>query len=403
MRRALVQFAMVALLLMPAAAAAAAGPQFGPPKVPAGFQIEPVVQNVHHPTRLAFGPDGRLYIAQQTGEVLAVTLKDGREVGRDQVAMAKSNLLGIALQGDKLWTSDTGAIAVYTRTPDGRYANRREIVTGVPHGLHQNDGFAWGPDGKLYWGLGSTTDRGPEKHPWSGSIMRMNPDGTGLEVFARGFRNPYGIAFDPAGHLWVTDNGADKPATSDELNLVEPGGDYGFPDLFEMPPAGSPTKAPVVLFGEHNSTDGLAFYSASQFAEAYRGGLFVAEWGSSFDDTTGRAVGFVRLPRGGAAGRASVEPFVTGLTRPLDVTVGPAGDVWVADFVPGIVYRVSYGQPTPAPGPSPSPNRPGPGPGPQPPARPPAWGWVAGGLVLLVGIGTMFVAIRRHRQKSLHR
>lgn len=83
-----------------------------------------------------FGPDGRLYIAQQTGEIIAVTLKDGQEIARDQVAKAKLHLLGIALKEDKLWTSDTGAISVYTRTPDGRYTNRQEIVMKIPHGLH---------------------------------------------------------------------------------------------------------------------------------------------------------------------------------------------------------------------------------------------------------------------------
>lgn len=248
------------LVLAALAAHAASETKFGPPTVPAGFRIEPVIQDLHHPTRLQFGPDGRLYIAQQTGEIIAVTLAGGKETARQQVAKAKLHLLGIALKDDRLWTSDTGAISVYTRAADGTYTDRHEIVPNVPHGLHQNDGFAWGPDGKLYWGLGSTKDRGPESHDWSGTIIRMNPDGTDLAVYARGFRNPYGIAFDGQGRLWVTDNGADDPVSSDELNLVLQGAHYGYPDVFEMPPPGSLTKAPVVLFGDHNSTNGLTVY-----------------------------------------------------------------------------------------------------------------------------------------------
>lgn len=305
------------------------------PQVPAGFQIQPAITGLHHPTRLAFGPDGRLYVAQQTGEVVAVTLKDGRETARDQVAKAKVNLLGLALKGDKLWISDTGSIAVYTRTAEGRYDNRQDLLAGIPFGLHQNDGLAWGPDGMLYFGVGSTTDRGPEQHEWSGTVMRMNPDGTGVEVYARGFRNPYGIGFGPDGRLWVTDNGVDNPPTADELNQVVQGGDYGFPKVFEMPPAGSVTRAPVALFGGHNSTDGLVVYTGTQFPEQYRGGIFVAEWGSSFDETTGRAVGFVTTD-------GKVSQLATGLDRPLDVTMGPDGDLWVADFVPGTVWRISY-------------------------------------------------------------
>ncbi len=370
------------LLLIPSVAAGADEPQFGPPKAPPGFQIAPVIQDLHHPTRLAFGPDGRLYVAQQTGEVVAVTLKDGREAARDQVVKAKLHLLGIALKDDKLWVSDTGAIAVYTRQPDGRYADRQVIVADIPHGLHQNDGLAWGPDGKLYWGLGSTTDRGPEKHPWSGTVLRMSPDGSGVEVFAKGFRNPYGIAFDPEGRLWVTDNGADDPVTSDELNLVRQGADYGFPTVFERPPAGSATAAPVALFGDHNSTNGLAIYSGQQFPAQYRGQAFVAMWGSSFDDNVGRSVGVVDLKQG------TVSEFVTGLNRPLDLVMGPDGDLWVADFVPGIVYRIWYeGAPAdvpvvaePSEGPSEGPWR--------------TWAVLGGGAVLLL-VGVLALSVRR--------
>lgn len=332
-------------LLLLTAAPAAAETTFGPPTVPAGFRIEPVVQNLHHPTRLAFGPDERLYIAQQTGEIIAVTLDKGKETARQQVAKAKLHLLGIALKDDKLWTSDTGAISIYTRTPEGIYIDRQEIVPKIPHGLHQNDGFAWGPDGKLYWGLGSTKDRGPESHPWSGTIMRMNPDGTDVEVYASGFRNPFGIAFDLRGRLWVTDNGADEPASSDELNLVLQGQNYGYPDVFDMPPPGSPTKAPVALFGDHNSTNGLAVYTGAQFPARYQHQLFVAMWGSSFDETTGRAVGLVDLTPDGDSFTGRVSLFAPGFTRPLDLTMGPDGDLWVADFVPGIIYRIWYDGP----------------------------------------------------------
>lgn len=382
-------------LLLPGAALAA-------PVVPAGFQIAPVITQIHHPTRLAWGPDGRLYIAQQTGEIIAVQLKDGREIAREQVAKAKLNVLGITLKDEKMWVSDPGVIAVYTRTPEGRYEGRTEIVTGIPHGRHQNDGFAWGPDGKLYWGLGSKEDRGPEDHPWSGSIMRMNPDGTGLELYAKGLRNPYGIGFAPDGKLWVTDNGVDDPPTSDELNLIVQGGDYGYPTVFEMPPAGSPTRAPAALFGDHNSTNGLAIYTGYRFPKRYEGGIFVAQWGSSFDEVTGRSVAFVDVSD---PAKGEVTLFAEGFNRPLDVSMGPNGDLWVADFLAGVIYRIWYmGIPDPEPlteepaqpvltQPNPQPVEPTPQPvEPTPPSAPPKASpwlyWVAGaGGILVIGLG----------------
>lgn len=388
------------LLLLPGSLLAA-------PAVPDSFRIAPVIEGIHHPTRLAWGPDGRLYIAQQTGEIMAITLKDGQEIGREQVAEAKLNVLGITLQEDKLWVSDPGVIALYTRTADGKYEGRQEIVTGIPHGRHQNDGFAWGPDGKLYFGVGSKEDAGPEDHPWSATIMRMNPDGTELEVFAKGLRNPYGIGFAPDGNLWVTDNGVDEPATSDELNLVVQGGDYGYPTVHEMPPAGSPTKAPTALFGDHNSTNGLAIYTGTQFPAPYRGGIFVSQWGSSFDETTGRAIGFVDVSDP-AHGKVSL--FASGFERPLDVSMGPEGDLWLADFTKGTIYRIWYegdvGKPAePSPvQPAPKPVEPAPAPVPTPleptPAVPVLWVALgAGGVVLL---GALALYWRRQMRRGRH-
>lgn len=380
------------LLLAPTAAAAE-------PQVPAHFHIAPAIKGVHHPTRLVFGPDGRLYIAGQTGEVMAITLKDGAEVSRDQVATAKQNLLGIALKGEKLWVSDTGNIAVYTRDKSGRYGDRQVIVGDLPHGRHENDGLAWGPDGKLYFGLGSTSDQGPEEHPFSATVMRVNPDGTGLEVFARGLRNPYGIAFDPAGKLWANDNGADDPVATDKLYLVEPGGYYGF--AVKDQPKG-PVRAPVALYGDHNSTNGLAVYTGSQFPEPYRGGLFSAQWGSSYDDATGRDLAFVKLTKTDKGWRGEVSRFASGFDRPLDVTMGPAGDLWLADFHANTVYRIWY-EPDQAPAQAPPSERTSPPDtaAQQPPAPPGAAAmpglvvWLGGGAVALV----LVLLLRRLRRR----
>src|SRR3972149_10374516 len=76
---------------------------------------------------------------------------------------------------------------------------------------------------------GSTCNDCREADPRSAAILRLNPDGSGLEVFARGLRNPYDLTFTPDGRLWATDNGSDPPCnTIDELNLIVEGGGSGW-------------------------------------------------------------------------------------------------------------------------------------------------------------------------------
>lgn len=406
--RALAGLALAALVLPIAATARADGPT-----VPQGFQITAAIPKIHHPTRLAFGPDGRLYITQQTGEVMAITLENGKEIERQQVAQAKLNVLGLAFRGNDLYISDPGMISIYHRSPQGTYAGRTEIVAGLPNGRHQNDGLAFGPDGKLYWGQGTTTDAGPESDPRAGTIMRANADGTQVEIYARGLRNPYGITFTPDGELWATDNGQDDPPSEDELNHIVRGGDYGWPKVLGMPPAGSKTIAPVLLLGMHNSSDGLVYYASRAFPAHYQGGFFIAEWGSSFGDDVGRAVGFVRVSKTPQGEKGTHEVFARGFNRPLDVTAGPTGDLWVADFYANTVYRIAYvggggaasGGSSGGSGGGGSPSAGGqPGPDGHIPVDPPGRGhggnFVGGALVAILALGGLLVWIRGRRRNG---
>ena len=115
----------------------------------------------------------------------------------------------------------------------------QDVVTGLPAGpIHSGGTLAFGPDGLLYVTLGDGLRHGPrgespsEPLPGpgilSGSVLRLDPDGAEPEpvAYAWGFRNPYGQAFDPAGTLWVTDNG---PDCCDRLMRVSPGAHHGWP------------------------------------------------------------------------------------------------------------------------------------------------------------------------------
>ena len=227
-----------------------------------------------------------------------------------------------------------------------------------------------GPDGKLYVSLGQPFNvPAPEKaelygEHGIGGIIRINQDGTGREVYARGVRNSVGHDFNPAnGELWFTDNqvdgmGDDTPPG--EINRQTTAGQhFGFPwygggsvRTVEYKDAEPPADAvmPAVEMDAHAADLGMAFYSGSQFPEKYRGGIFSAQHGSwNRTVPVGARVMFTPVNEDGSAGTPEVfaEGWLDGngeyLGRPVDIAQLRDGSILVSDDLVGAVYRISYG------------------------------------------------------------
>lgn len=311
--------------------------------VPPGFRVDVYYPGLTNPTSMTWGPDGNLYVSQQSGEVIELMIgSDGFPSGSSLVGKVPSDLLGLVVVGNNVFVSYTGTIARLSLT-NGSANSAQVILSGLPTGRHQNDEIIYGKDGYLYLGIGSTGDRTNESDPRSATIVRFRPDGSEFEVFAKGLRNPYGLAFDKEGNLFATDNGPDDPAAPDEFNYIVKGEDYGFPAHFGTPPADSGTIGPVTILQTHSSSDGFAFYYGTQFPAEYDGNVFIAQWGAnSGDPNIGRRI--VRAPlnktANGYEGQEMV--FATGFDHPIDVIEDHIGDLLVADYGSGIIYRISY-------------------------------------------------------------
>lgn len=309
--------------------------------VPQGFRAYLYVEGLSQPTSMAFGPEGRLYIAEVGGRILVA---DGGALRR--VAAGFPQPLGLAFRGADLYVSWQGGVSILEKVTEGGTPRQRDIITGLPFGRHQNNGLAFGPDGKLYLGVGSTCDVCAEKDPRSATVMRFNPDGSGVEVFARGLRNVYDLTFHPQdGSLWGADNGRDDlgMAVPEELNLIVQGGDYGWPDCYGRGRGShcEGTIPPVAEMEPRSSADGLAFYTGSHFPAAYRNNLFIAEYGAHARQT-GMKLQRAVLSQTGSTYTARLSDFATGFDRPLDVAVAPDGALLVADFGRGKVYAVRW-------------------------------------------------------------
>ncbi len=336
-------------------------------KLPPGFRIGVYAYPVPGARSLALGAKGTVFVGTRgEGKVYALSDRDGDGRAEAVVTIAESlnSPNGVAFRGGALYVAEISRVIRFDDVENrlARPPAPAVVNDTFPRDEHHGWKFIrFGPDGKLYVPVGApcnVCERSDERYA---SIMRMNADGSGLEVFARGVRNTVGFDWRPAtGELWFTDNGRDWMGDNeppDELNRAPKAGlHFGFPyvhgkDLPDpiygkkgIPPAFTP---PARELGPHVAALGMRFYVGEMFPPAYRGQVFIAEHGS-WNRTTpiGYRVTLVRLDGDDAV---SYEVFAEGWLRgrkawgrPVDVLVMPDGALLVSDDKAGAVYRITY-------------------------------------------------------------
>ncbi len=300
--------------------------------VPRGYRAEVYARGLVQPTAMAYGPDGRLYVAQNDGRIVRVRPRTERP---RTFAAGFDVPLGVAWRGRTLYVSAQGALDALRLTRSGAAGRRRTIVSGLPYELHQQDNVVLGRDGRLYLGSGSTCDACDEADPRSAAILSVRPDGSDLRVVARGLRNPFGLAVEPeTGRLWASVNARDdlgewNPAES--VVRIRRGAHYGWPECWpnwrtrRMAGECRGVTPHDVYLEPHSAAGGMAFWN---------GVLYVAEWGEYNDDLHGRKV--VRVNVETRRARA----FADGFEHPLAVAVDRQNALLVADWGRGVIYRI---------------------------------------------------------------
>lgn len=259
--------------------------------------VATLAEGLKSPWGLAALPDGDLLVSSRDeGTITRVDGASGQKTGIGTVPgvspAGEGGLLGIAIS--PTYASDHLVYAYFTtesdnriarmvydeKKPDGQQLGAPDtILRGIPKGTIHNGGrIAFGPDKMLYAGTGETGETGlaQDKKSLAGKILRMTPDGQPVHgnpeadsvVYSLGHRNVQGLAWDSGKRLWASEFGQN---TWDELNLIEPGKNYGWPTV-----EGKAGKAgyvdPVVQWKTKDaSPSGIAYAEGSIWMASLRG------------------------------------------------------------------------------------------------------------------------------------
>lgn len=335
--------------------------------LPQGFSIS-IFAEVPKARSMCWGTKGTLFIGNRDGkEVYAAVDKDedGKAETLYTIASGLNTPNGVAFKDGNLYVAEINRILRFDNIED-QLANPpayKVIYDKFPDKTHHGWKFiAFGPDGKLYVPVGAPCNVCNESDSIFATITRMNPDGSGLEIFAKGVRNSVGFDWNPdTKKMWFTDNGRDllgDDVPFCELNYApEKGMHFGFPFCHQgniLDPEFGKGKncadytPPAKALGPHIAPLGIRFYSGTNFGAAYKNRIFIAEHGSwNRSKPIGYQVSMVTL-KGDKV--MDYKPFITGWLqkdgkvtgRPVDVIVAKDGSLLVSDDFAGVVYRVSY-------------------------------------------------------------
>ncbi len=331
----------------PTGAAPGDRPAAAAPAGAVAFRVETVASGLQVPWELAFAPDGRVFLTERPGRVRVI---EGGRLRPEPVATipevaatGEGGLLGLALDPD---FARTRALYVYhTYRDGGDLRNRvvrwteagggltdpRVILDGIPGAsVHDGGRIAFGPDRKLFVTTGDAAqpDLAQDRNSLAGKILRLNPDGSippdnpfpDSPVYSYGHRNPQGLAWHPeTGQLYATEHG---PGGNDEVNRIEPGGNYGWPAARGNAGPSNGFIRPVLESGSGTTwaPSGATFVRADTFPQ-WRGNLLFAGL---------RSTTLWRLepaPSGGQPRLAVVLEDEWGRLR--DVVEGPDGMLYV--------------------------------------------------------------------------
>jgi glucose/arabinose dehydrogenase len=371
------------------------------PSAPKGFIMERFADNLQNPRATYITPNGDILVVESNtphtwyekigalfiGANKSNSMKNSanrvtllRDANGDGVPEVRQTFLeglnlpfGMLILDNWFYVANTDALWRFPyRAGDLKIKGKGEKLLDLPatkQNRHWTRNLLASKDGsKIYIAVGSgsnNAEHGLEPELLRASILEVNPDGTGMRVFAAGLRNPVGMGWAPGTNtLWTVVNERDllgDDLVPDYLTSVKEGGFYGWPYTYfgEHPDARvkddrpasiiKKTIVPDVGLGSHTASLGLAFVNDNRYPAHYREGAIIAQHGSWNRSTlSGYKVMFVPFRNGRPSGPP--EDFITGFMadlkkdkvygRPVGVTLLPDGKGFlITDDVNNVIWK----------------------------------------------------------------
>src|SRR5580698_6352538 len=361
-----------------------ARPEGAWPQAPAGFKVELYAGGLNEPRLIRTAPNGDLFVAMSSSNEILVFRgvgPDGKPKQMEKFADGLSQPFGIAFypagpNPKWVYVGNTDSVVRFPyQSGDMKARGPAEKLTDLPGGGRLRGGGHWtrdivfSKDGtRMLVSVGSHSNvDDSDTHPEElhrADVLEFTPEGQFVKVYASGIRNCVGEAINPiTGELWCSTNERDMLGDNlvpDYITHVQEDGFYGWPWWYmgphqdprhdgKHPELKAKVITPDVLLQPHFASLEMNFYEGSQFPAEYKGDAFASEHGS-WNKANRAGYEVIRVPMREGKATGEYEDFLTGFTtadghvwgRPVGVTVGKDGSLFVTDDGSGSIWHVSY-------------------------------------------------------------
>ncbi|HKP15472.1 MAG TPA: hypothetical protein VJT85_05390 [Gemmatimonadaceae bacterium] len=324
-----------------------------------------------YPTVVAPAPDGSVFVGvdlnlaqgavKGRGRVVRLVDSDGDgHADRYTIFAELDSPRGIAVDGNTVYVMHPPDLTAFRDTNGDGIADTSVVLVkdlgfslDVRSSDHATNNITLGPDGWIYVAVGdygylnATGKDGARITREGGSLVRVRPDGTGLEMVTVGTRNIYDVGIDPFAHAFARDNTNDGRGWNTRFHWLAPGAHMGYPSLFlNFPQEPMPSLAD---YGAGSGTSGLWIQDPG-FPDQWNNSLFTGDW-------TVNRIFQQPVERKGASWSIKQNDFMT-VPRQIDMAMDDQSHLYVASLIGGVfnyagdtvgaIIRVSYPGKTPS-------------------------------------------------------